>query len=107
MRLIDADELRQRFIKRIQPLIGKDNSNERHEYMSWLRSVHLLDDMPTVDIVRCKDCDSWDEEIYLNRDIPEEARKIYGYEEDRNCCMCLKTGLYRNADDFCSRGERK
>lgn len=90
MRLIDADELKQRFIKRIQPLIGKDNSNERHEYMSWLRSVHLLDDMPTVDIVRCKDCKYW--------------------EKKDNAVWCRRTaiGIFRmEEDDFCSRGEKK
>lgn len=87
MRLIDADELRQRFIKRIQPLIGKDNSKERHEYMSWLRSVRLLDDMPTVEIVRCKDCKYW--------------------EVDNDVGFCTRTEDCWNADDFCSRGEKK
>lgn len=94
MRLIDADELRQRFIKRIQPLIGKDNSNERHEYMSWLRSVHLLDDMPTVEIVRCTDCK------YLHQ-LPDG--QIYCENKDG---LPLMIGELR-ADYFCSKGEKK
>lgn len=95
MRLIDADELRQRFIKRIQPLIGKDNSNERHEYMSWLRSVHLLDDMPTVDIVRCKDCKQWDAEL--------ECCTSYTIVK----CTDGREGVESKADDFCSRGVKR
>lgn len=94
MRLIDADELRQRFIKRIQPLVGKDNSNERHEYMSWLRSVHLLDDMPTVDIVRCKDC----------KYFSQNDRWCKRYEcGDGDRLICWDLG----EDGFCSRGEKR
>ena len=100
MRLIDADELRQRFIKRIQPLIGKDNSNERHEYMSWLRSVHLLDDMPTVDIVRCKDCKYCDRHHLVDGLFCYRLYEKYNKEYPQ---MIIEVA----ADDFCSRGEKK
>lgn len=51
------------------------------------------------EIVRCKDCKWWD----------DRYRTIYG--EPR--CVCTIEGedmydvLYRDADDFCSRGEKK
>ena len=100
MRLIDADELRQRFIKRIQPLIGKDNSNERHEYMSWLRSVHLLDDMPTVDIVRCKDCKYCDRHHLVDGLFCYRLYEKYNKEYPQ---MIIEV----DADDFCSRGVQR
>ena len=67
--------------------------------LPWEEKVdYLVDSLPTVDaveVVRCKDCKHWYEpegvclKIYSDGDVSPYAWQ------------------YRNADDFCSYGERK
>ena len=55
-----------------------------------------LENAPTVDaveVVRCKDC----KEYYLP----------FNHEQVEQLWTCMRYGLLRNADDFCSRGERR
>ena len=52
---------------------------------------NIIEDMPTIDIVRCKDCKSW--------------KWIEWAKEYR--CTLRNTAFNARADDFCSYGERK
>lgn len=52
--------------------------------------TEVVDDVPTVDIVHCKDCKYWE------------------YDVDTDVGFCVRTeDCDWSADDFCSRGERK
>lgn len=78
MRLIDADELK-----------GKAFADPGDgEYFVYCQDI---DEAPTVDavpVVRCRDC----EYIYID-----------GYGD----LICVKSGLYSDENDYCSRGQRK
>lgn len=54
--------------------------------------LFALDDLPTIDIVRCKECD------YRTYD------DLY---DEYICGNSEWTGVGVKADDFCSRGERR
>lgn len=90
-RLIDADELFNWGDKKLKDAVKYGNkSGEQHDWsFSTLMMYEIADevnDAPTVDavpVVRCRDCEHWDDTWC---DINED------YFED---------------DDFCSYGERK
>lgn len=83
MRLIDADALKQRVIENRDPdwsVVIEPNYKD-------------IVNAPTIDaviVVRCKDCDYTDESL----------------DEDHDY-WCLHHGIYIDADDYCSRGERR
>ena len=61
------------------------------EYKYPFREV-IISNTPTENFVRCKDC------------------KYYGYEGMKYCTRVMdeyNIGFLMDADDFCSRGERK
>ena len=64
-------------------------SDDLEEYKDDARL--LIEDAPTIDIVRCKDCKSW--------------KWIEWAKEYR--CTLRNTAFNARADDFCSYGERK
>ena len=55
-----------------------------------------LNDAPSIDIVRCKECKHWER---LNYEAPKE-----GWCDDE---MPYSDGRWVDADDFCSYGERR
>lgn len=78
MRLIDADELKGK-------AFADPDDGEHFVYCQY------IDEAPTVDavpVVRCRDC----EYIYTDGD---------GY------LACVKSGLYPDENDYCSRGKRR
>ena len=94
MRLIDADALVEFLLKEIIECYRDYDDESEHIILGAGQEAELIRDkvkkMPTVDIVRCKDCKYWD------------------YEVDNDVGFCTRTeDCDWNADDFCSRGERK
>ena len=92
MRLIDADALKEMICNNVYPIT--DTFNSQDYGMFWTGGIEkAIDEAPTIDaepIVRCKDCKYWD------------------YEVDNDVGFCTRTeDCDWNADDFCSRGERK
>ena len=89
MRLIDADALRE------DVLSWENCYNGYSDAYDKARIIDAIDEMPTVDIIRCKDCKQWDAEL--------------------GCCTSYtivkctdgREGVSSEADDFCSRGERR
>jgi hypothetical protein len=89
MRLIDADKLKEFPIRR-------DHYDKKHGNEHFINGIETVleyaDNLPTVDIVRCKDCkykDKWE-------------ANAYGYQ------WCGVSGLQVVEDiSFCSYGERK
>ena len=110
MRLIDADALYEQTaeweasaLHHIEELnrtpLAEMDDDERFEWRKWSailaeRSAfkHDVADAPTVDaveVVRCKDCKHWC--IHKRLEIP----------------WCRAMHIDRNAEDFCSDGERR
>lgn len=56
-----------------------------------------LESLPTIDIVRCEECEHWD-----------DRRKDAWWSNEGACKRTSRLGdaTYRNHDDFCSYGER-
>ena len=69
----------------------------------WLKiSLELyrvvdLSEAPSIDIVRCEECEHWD-----------DRRKDAWWSKEGACKRTSRLGdaTYRNHDDFCSYGER-
>lgn len=84
MRLIDADKLLQEIEFEYDLDYGETLINPRD-------FADAVCDSPTVDavpVVRCRDC----EHIYID-----------GYGD----LICVKSGLYSDENDYCSRGKRR
>lgn len=78
MRLIDADELN-----------GKAFADpDDGEYFVYCQDIDEAPIVDAVPVVRCRDC----EYIYTD---------AYGY------LICVKSGLYSDENDYCSRGQRR
>ena len=94
MRLINADALVEFLLKEIIECDEEYDKYSEHTILGAGQEAELIKDkvkeMPTVDIVRCKDCKYW----------TENKTTMGSY---RNCIFS-KTMMH--ADDFCSRGER-
>lgn len=89
MRLIDADELKERLKE-----YCIDGDKEAEEYYEIMGIDDCVDEAPTVDaveVVRCKDCKHWCNEID---------------EHTYECCTRAIVNRFK-PDDFCSYGERK
>lgn len=83
MRLIDADELRRRIIA--------FSTGSNTTYLTVENIVTMINKADTVDavpVVRCRDCDH----IYIDA---------------YRCLICVKSGLYSDENDYCSRGQRR
>ena len=88
MRLIDADALKTKAIRR--------ETFKLYDAPVFFKAVGTkeIDKAPTVDavpVVRCKDCKRWERHTEVNRD--------YG--------GCRRYNSTMRYDDFCSYGERK
>ena len=125
MRLIDADE----FLKRYKEANDIASVNP----MLQVKADGIIEDTPTVDavpVVRCKDCIYFQQEqvktsegIYRNKfpnegmvsvdvgiNIGSHCKRVVDVREEgfRDGEPTIeRTYLWRNEDDFCSRGKRK
>lgn len=92
MRLIDADE----FIKRNAQII--DCEIDHPKYQDTLRE--LIDDAPSIDIVKCEDCKycskGW---VY--------ARRKDGHEKIVNECRITRPPTSVKLDHYCGYGARR
>ena len=89
MRLIDADELRAWLVKAGRFLKLQDDKRTASHAIG--KVIDHVDKTPAVDavpVVRCRDC----EYIYID-----------GYGD----LICVKSGLYSDENDYCSRGQRR
>lgn len=55
--------------------------------------IGAIEEQPSIDIVRCKECKYWEESQY--------------YQEFMACTYVMGATFTRQHDDYCSRGERK
>ena len=125
MRLIDADE----FLKRYKEANDIASVNP----MLQVKADGIIEDTPTVDavpVVRCKDCIYFQQEqvktsegTYRNKfpnegmvsvdvgiNIGSHCKRVVDVREEgfRDGEPTIeRTYLWRNEDDFCSRGKRK
>ena len=89
---INAEELKSQIAKATED----EYSAPLDDYIDGLRQkaeeiIDLIDEMSSVDIVRCKDCK-----------FAEYDRSCNEYE-----CMATGCGLFYNGDFYCADGERK
>ena len=83
MRLIDADALK---VNMCGAFI---------DHIEEFRAITIVDDAPSIDIVRCKECKHW------HREIDENGVEYVNFSK------CTK-GHYGNGLDFhCADGERR
>ena len=75
---------------------AKEYSLGYYDYDEWATPISLLDEAPSIDIVRCKECKFW----------VEDGNESFGYamfcEHD---CSLGGQGI-KKPNDFCSYGER-
>ena len=86
-RYIDADALIAEMSEKHRPNFHEDLK----AYHMWIMWYWALKDAPSIDIVRCKECEH------------------HFYDEPNDCKMCRihEYGEIWEDDDFCSYGERK
>ena len=89
------------YIKREDAIRAMAKAIGRIVYDAESISVHVMNSMPSADVVevvRCEQCKYWD-----------DRRNDEWWSEDGACLKTTRLGraTYRNADDFCSRGERR
>ena len=92
-RLIDAEWVTKKHKEDVKEFHFDDGSKEG-EYCSLVDYVHCFHEAPTIDaveVVRCGECQLWD-----------EAWKTCGLMVGSLNCKHLY-----EADDFCSKGEKK
>ena len=92
-RYIDADAVIARIAGQMSYEIEVETGNETD---CVDLAEELLNDIPSIDIVRCKECKYWIDN--LTEDDTDEA---YG-----ECCFDWDIKMPK-ADDFCSYGERE
>lgn len=86
MRLIDADALKPDHYEEYE---AKDD-----EYVYRYYSEEQIDNAPSIDIVRCKECRL------------SEVYQFDSLDTNRRFCRAFTTKIV-NDDDFCSYGERR
>lgn len=110
MRLIDADAL----LSAIDEYMGNAYDcplNEVAEFQSssndtkviyavegLYEATEIIDEQPTVDVVRCKECKHW-------KPSGAEAGNLFENMEPIGGCIYAK--FFRKASEFCSRSERR
>lgn len=82
-RWIDADALIEAMGE--EPYVWNDELEEIAERNQWLTDMHIIENAPSIDIVRCKEC------------------KWHHYDTDDECRWRIEE--IPKDDDFCSRGE--
>ena len=87
MRLIDADALKIDFYDEYE--------TEDDEYAYGYVSKNQIDSVPSIDIVRCKECRYW-----IGHLTDDD-----GFDGEDECRW--RDSEAPNADDYCSYGERK
>ena len=99
MRLIDADTLVEFLLKEIIECDKEYDDKSDHIILGAGQEAELIRDkvkeMPTVDIVQCKDCKKWDAEL--------GCCTSYAIVK----CTDGREGVESKADDFCSRCVKK
>lgn len=89
-RYIDADTLKENCYKKMDELMESTSEHLSAEALSLLCGFTLIDSAPSIDIVRCRECEhgTWHEqtEMYI--------------------CSANDQDLYE-AEHFCSYGERR
>ena len=90
MKLIDADEF-ERCLQNYRPYVDSGRFNAIQTEVNQVLDCieYEIDDAPSIDIVRCKECKHWQE--YKGEHF---CHNVYGLHDDTK------------ADDFCSYGER-
>ena len=81
MRLIDADKITEYCTDK------SDNTSKTHMFVEFMACIY---DMPTIDIVRCKDCKYFE---------PNEICSVYSG-------TCWHCEMVKKFNDYCSYGER-
>ena len=93
MRLIDAEALDEKMLKRLEELRTIDKSLNRHYSDAFVEAIAIfVRSAPTIDaveVVRCKDC----------KYKCDASKFVYQH--------CELTGEVVRNFDYCSRGERK
>lgn len=96
-RLIDADITEKILLERYKAL-AEEYGHYDHYTTGYGDALDVVEEAPTVDavpVVRCKDCIRWYEpEGVCLKIYSDGAVSAYAWQD-------------RNADDFCSYGERK
>lgn len=101
MRLIDADELTNEVIHDMAIVALHSNA----KYFSIVNDIvvafrETIDNAPTIDaveVVRCKDCDSYVELAWW---FDDEGKK-------KECHCCVAHSIPVQPNDYCSYGERR
>lgn len=84
-RYIDVDALIEAMGE--EPYVWTDSDDEIAERNQWLTDMHIIEDAPSIDIVRCQDCKYW----------------VYNF----NGCARNPCTEPWYATDFCNYGERE
>ena len=104
MRLIDADALVEFLLKEIIECYRDYDDESDHIILGAGQEAELIRNkvkkMPTVDIVRCKDCKYCDRHHLVDGLFCYRLYEKYNKEYPQ---MIIEV----DADDFCSKGERK
>ena len=117
MRLIDANELKQRILVERDKIpftlpsatyefgIAKPNHHGNSMRSGIRKALRCMEQCKTVDaveVVRCRDCKHFHTETV-------EEQTPYGFTNDKKVCGCMLRGEWVDVfiDDFCSYGERK
>lgn len=86
---IKVEDIKEAFTENII-VSSRETAEEIVRVISAIK--HRIIDLPTIDIVRCKECDYWTyDDLY----------------DEYICGNSEWTGVGVKADDFCSRGERR
>ena len=96
-RWIDADELLSAFGE-VRADYNCFNELERPRYEMWSNAIDFINTMArsSIDIVRCKECKWWIDNLTENDD-----------DEAYDSCRWDWSRKIPTADDFCSYGERR
>ena len=92
MRLIDADDLKTKIMIDAPDFMNGGSSITKAFIMAMLGSRAATPTIDAVPVVRCKDCKYW---------------KQWDSTTHYLCTYVAGAKFIRNADDFCSRGERR
>ena len=94
MRLIDADD-----VLELLNLMYDNQEDKDDPYNVGVMGAinYIKHKAPSIEIIRCGECKYWD-----------DRRKDDWWSKEGACTIISRLGdaIYRNHDDFCSRGER-
>lgn len=87
-RWIDADALIEAMGE--EPYVWNDELEEIAERNQWLTDMHIIENAPSIDIVRCQDC-----------------RKSHIDGKTTHYLWCTEWGRSTDTFGYCERGERE